>query len=385
MSYDTPEYYEWRDEAEQKGLIHKAALHYYIDDSKQLYAVYIDGRPVPVPIFTYRDWIDVQDIEYPINSFDSTKISDYDLDNLESLAKIMGYRNDDDDPEIDDYMWNGDVFGVTNCTRQGINFDFVESDYYTVREHGARLEEELYRGLYEADFDPDASVLDIAYQLNETQTPYRDKVATDFETVLEFKNQPRMAGGNAVTIFNTGDTYKIPVIKRSSDVSESAGWWSPVPCGVFQPYDEEYDDPSLRDHLFKEYSEYFFDVEPEEPIPEDLDGVTELEDMIENDSDSSSLVFTSAGIDCKNTNVQFYGALVVDDPEYFEEYIEGQEADNWEVEEYRLVDVKDGDKIKSLMKPVRSTNPYNVMGLAESLFYLKEEYGAVIGVDLERI
>lgn len=386
MSYDTQEYYEWRNKAEEAGLIHKAALKYYVDDSKQLYAVYIDGDPVPVPIFTYRDWIDVQEIDYPIANFENRHISDYSESTMQSIVDIIGFRNGEDDPKIEDYMWNADVYGVENGTREGINFDFVKSDYFTVREHGARLEEELYRGMYDVGFEPDASILDIAYKLNETDTPYRDKVATDFETVLKFKNRPRMAGGNAVTIFNTGDTYKIPVVKRSGDVSESAGWWSPIPAGVFQPYSsEDLDDPSLGDHLFKEYSEYFFGVAPDGESTDGLDGLEELKELVSDEDESSSLVFTSAGIDCKNTNVQLYGALIVDDPDYYEEYINGELDASWEVEDSMFIDVKDGERLKKLMKPVTITNPYNVMGLAEALIYLKEEYDAVLGVDIERI
>lgn len=378
------DYYEWRSKAEESGLLHRMAVSYYLEDSKQLYGALLNGEAITAPIFTYRDWVEVTDIEYPIRSFDEDKVSDFDREPLEEVARVMGHRDGNDDAEIEDYMWNGPVYGVESCEREGIHFDLVAADYYTVRERAARLEEEMYRGLYDAGFDPDASYQELYEQGNEVDTPYRDKVVPDFEEAVEFHDAPRLAGGNAVTIFNTGDGYKIPMIKRSGTVSESSGWWSPLPCGVFQPYHEDEGAyPKLRNHLYKEFAEYMFGLSPSDPLPDDFEPIEELDDILTDDSSDSALVHTATGIDCKNTNVQFYGALIIDDPEYYDQYINGL-SDSWEFEEYRLVDVTDGEMLQKILN-INVTNPYNVLGLCEALMLLEEEYNADLGVDLKAV
>lgn len=379
---DSSDYYEWRSKAVEKGLLHKAAVAYYINDSKQIYGIYIDDKPLPAPIFTYRDWIGNNDIEHPIKDYSNEKVSSYDEDNLQHIRDFIKYENGYSDEDVEDYFWNGDVYGATNCERSDINVSLVKSDYFTVREHSAQLEEELYSALYEGGFEPSATITEIAQNQNEIETPYRDEVAPDFKSVLEFRNAPRFVGANSLVIFNTGDGYKMPFIKRSDSVSNSSGWWSPPVAGVFQPYENK-DEPKFKDHVFKEFAEVFFGQNPTDTTEKDLDPMRELDEEITNPDTKSTLEFTSAGIDCKNTNIQLYGLLVIDDPEYYQKYIKDFCVESlWEIEDSKLIDVTDTEELEKFFSPISEINPYHLMGLSEGLMEFDEQYDPDIGIEL---
>lgn len=392
MSHPEYDYLEWRKQAEKNGLLHKATQLYYIADSKQLYSISIDGKIQTIPIFTYREWITTGDINLPLGDSNVSEIhSDYDTDVLQHLANSIAYNDgsDKESTQIEDYMWNDPVYGITDGERRKLDFEVTTSDYYTVRTHSTKLEEELFRSFYDLGVDPDIPMLDIQPRLSELSTPYRDKFARDLDTMLEFKeNTPRMAGGNAVMFFKTEDSYKFPIIRRSNNVAESRDWISFVPAGVFQPYlaedSETIPEPDLKQHILKEYSEYFFNADIDGPLPDSKE-VNELQELLADEENDSELVHTATGIDCKNTNMQFFGAMVIDDESYYEKYKESLELnDSWVVDGYSFVDVKDTEKLESLLSP-SITNPYNVLGLSEGLQFLKKEHDAVIGCDINRL
>lgn len=392
MSHSEYDYLEWRKRAEENGLLHKATQLYYIADSKQLYSISVDGKIQTVPIFTYREWIKSGNINLPLEDFDESGVySDYNESVLQNLAESIAY-NAGQDPEsasVDDYMWNDPVYGITDGERRKLGFDVAASDYYTVRTHSTKLEEELFRSFYDLGVDPDIPMLDIQPRLSELSTPYRDKYAHTLDLMLDFKeNTPRMAGGNAVVFFKTEDSYKFPIVRRSNTVAESRDWISFVPSGVFQPYLEnegdKIPDPDLQNHILKEYAEHFLDVDSKSPLPETPE-IDRLKQLLSDESSDSELVHTATGIDCKNTNMQFFGAMVVNDESYYEEYKEKLDnSESWMADNYSFVDVSNTEKIKSLLSP-SITNPYNVLGLSEGLQYLKKEHDAVVGCDINRL
>jgi len=87
------EYYHWRVQAEKNGLSHLAATAYYLDDSKRLYGIYVDGDPITAPIFSYRDWVHKSDSEYPIGSISTDNpVSDYNEKVIEEIERVISFR-----------------------------------------------------------------------------------------------------------------------------------------------------------------------------------------------------------------------------------------------------------------------------------------------------
>lgn len=368
------EYYQWRMKAQKNGLLHKATQLYYIDDSKQLYSIAVDDKIQTVPIFTYREWITNGDINMPISSYTDhdEPLSSYDTELLEDFADYISYVTDSE-LELNEIMWNDPVYGATDGVRRELNFELTPSDYYTVRSHAIKLENEMLRSFYQNGIEPDIKMLDIQSKLSELNVPYREKYASTLDEMLEFKeDSPRMVGGNSVIFFKTEDSYKFPIIRRDDTVSEARGWLSFIPAGVFQPSDKNnVTEPDLFEYFTTEYTEYFGD-NPKRTIT----------DLLQDPDSDSELVHTSTGIDCKNTNLQIFGAMVINDETFYENVQEI--VDSRGMERIELVDIKETEKVKALLSP-SITNPYNVLGLSEGLQYLKKEYDSVIGCDISRL
>lgn len=390
FSYEIPEdereYYEWRQKAQKNGLLHDATLAYYLSDSKHLYTIAVDGDLETAPIFTYRKWLEPHHpLDTPIAGVSPDPIvDDYEEDAMLEMVKTIAYNDGNFEGESDEYIWNGPVFAANKASTDTLSFNLVESDYFTVKTAAVKLKDELYRSLYERGVAADAPYLDVVDHINEIETPLRDEYYRNFEQVLEFHDGPRLAGCSVVSVFNTGDGYVVPIETRSSKVSESAGWKNPIPAGVLQPAEGEAerladmdseDLTILQEHIFEEYKGSFLDEENE------TEGLEALEDVLQ--TDDGKLIYTSAGIDCKQTYLQFYGLLFIDDPEYYEEYIEGQDLGGWEAEDVELVSLSDGDRLKELLDR-HTMNPYNLLGFAEALFTLRDVYDIELPIDLSR-
>lgn len=383
---DERDYYEWRTEAQQNGLLHDAALAYYISDSKHLYTIAIDGELETAPIFTYRKWLAPnENLDFPVESIEGDAVTEeYDTDAIREMTRSIAAAGESWEGNSDDYIWNGPVYGAISATTDSIGFRLVESDYYSVKSSASKLKDELYRSLYERGLEADAPYLDVVDHINEIDTPLRDKYYQKFEDVLEFHDGPRLAGCSAVTVFNTGDDYVIPIATRSSKVSESAGWKNPVPAGVLQPPRGESEELAevdsedisvLTEHILDEFCGTLLNEENQN------DGMTDLKALL--DTDDATLGYTASGIDCKQTYIQFYGILFIDDPEYYQTYIDGQELGGWETESVELVSVSDSEALKNLLSR-KVMNPYNLLGLSEALFVLRDSFDIDLPFDLQR-
>jgi len=386
ISEEDQDFYEWRQEAQKNGLLHDATLAYYLSDSKHLYTIVVDGDLETAPIFTYRKWLAADaDFDKPIEGVSEEPIrEEFDDGVIREMVEAIAYNDDSLDGDIEDYVWNGPVYAAINATTDTMNFRLVESDYFTVKNSAVKLKNELYKSLYERGVEPDAPYLDVVDHINEIDTPLRDKYYRTFEQVLQFRDGPRLAGSSAVTVFNTGDDYVIPIATRSSKVSESAGWKNPLPAGVLQPPEGEGKELStvksenltvLQEHILDEFRGAFLDDSSAER------GLMELHRMIENED--AHMMYTSAGIDCKQTYVQFYGMIMIDDPEYYQKYIEGEDLGGWESESVEMVSVSDEEKIKELLDR-HVMNPYNLLGFSEALFTLRDVFDVELPIELSR-
>lgn len=386
ISEEDQDFYEWRQEAQKNGLLHDATLAYYLSDSKHLYTIVVDGELETAPIFTYRTWLSTDEsLDKPIEGVSEEPIkNEYEDETIQEMVEAVAYNDGNFDGDIEDYVWNGPVYAAINATTDTMNFRLVESDYFTVKNSAVKLKNELYRSLYERGVEPDAPYLDVVDHINEIDTPLRDKYYRTFEQVLQFRDGPRLAGSSAVAVFNTGDDYVIPIATRSSKVSESAGWKNPLPAGVIQPPEGQGEELSkvgseeltvLQEHILDEFRGSFLDDDSAER------GMMELHRMLEDDD--AHMMYTSAGIDCKQTYVQFYGLIMVDDPAYYEKYIEGQDLGGWESESVELVSVSDEEAVKELLDR-HVMNPYNLLGFSEALFTLRDVFDIELPLDLSR-
>lgn len=373
------DYYRWKKEATSHGLINNAAFSYYIQDSKYLYSVFIDGTPVTAPVFTFRRWLKDSQVDEPLGEFNiENRIEEqYDESRVEEMARQIAFECEDvsdlEDIDITRYLWNAPVYAVTNVERDSMKFDITVSDYFTTRDTSFILEEEMSKGLYENKVEPDSDFIDLRESLNRFTPDYRNQYAETFDEVMNFKQGYGLAGGTAMTFFKVAeDEYVFPIIKLSSEVSSYRGWLTPAVTGVFQPYrvkPEEAPEPSLRTHYLKELSEVFFDADPRDSIENtDEKAYAVLEDILS--SDEGEIRHTSVGIDCKTTDVRFNGVICVDDQSYFEEYLENKDYESWEYEKLEFISTKNEEKMKEMFHRSKMT-PYNIVCLSEGLRWLE--------------
>jgi len=389
MTFDT-DYYAWKQKATSSGLLNNAAFSYYIQDSKYLYSIFIDGIPVTAPVFTFRRWLKDSDVNEPIGEFEiekrvEEKYADSTIEELARQTAFVDGIEDLDDIDVSKYLWNAPVYAVTNVDRDNMKFDITISDYFSTRNTGFTLEEELAKGLYENDVEPDTEFIELRDSINKFTPDYRTEFAETFDDVMKFKQGYGMAGGSAMTFFKiSDDEYVFPIIQNSTEVSEYQGWLTPAVTGVFQPYrvnSENAPEPSLRTHYLKELSEVFFDVDPRDSIDNitDIEAYNKLEKILT--TDDGVMRHTSVGIDCKTTNVQFNGVITIDDPTYFEEYIKPLSFDSWEYENFEFVSTKDEERMKELFHRSKMT-PYNIVCLSEGLRWLEKNRSIELPFDL---
>lgn len=378
MTFDT-DYYEWKQKATSSGLINNAAFSYYIQDSKYLYSVFIDKTPVTAPVFTFRRWLKDSEVNEPLGEFNiEDRVEDKYADSaIEELARQIAFEDGIEDLkniDISKYLWNAPVYAITNVDRDEMKFDITISDYFSTRNTGFTLEEELAKGLYRNKVEPDTEFIELRDSINKFTPEYRNKFAETFDDVMNFGQGYGMAGGSAMVFFKVSeDEYVFPIIRNSTEVSKYQGWLTPAVTGVFQPYrvkPENAPEPSLRTHYLKEFSEIFFDIDPRDSIEnvQDIEEYNKLEEILT--TEDGVMRHTSVGIDCKTTNVQFNGVMTIDDIDYFKEYIKPLEFDSWEYEHLEFVSTKDEDRMKELFHRSKMT-PYNIVCLSEGLRWLE--------------
>lgn len=378
------DYFNWRQSAQEHGLLHNAALSYYISDAKNLYTILIDGELETAPIFTYRQWLySMTPVDDAVELVQQESETTYDTESLQELVKTIGMNTGKKSGKASEFIWNGPVFAATDSHSKQSKFTLQPSKYYTVKSTSEKLRNELYQALYDAGVDADASYLDVIEPIGDVQLPYRDSRFGSFNAVQEY-NSPRLTGGSAVTVFNTGSDYVIPISKRSQKVSEAPGWKSPVPGGVFQPPTDEtpethtnVETAPLENHLLSEFYLTFL-----QNIPNDKEAFENLQKLLNNNS-SSQLWYTGGGIDCQQAYVQLYNLFFIDDPEFYNTYIKNQDLQNWESDTIEFISLSDADDVKSILDR-HTVNPYNLLGFAEALFTLQDELNVDIPVDLSR-
>lgn len=373
------EYYQWRVEAEKNGLSHLAATAYYLDDSKRLYGIYVDGDPITAPIFSYRDWVHKSDSEYPIGSIsDAEPVSDYNEKVIEEIERVISFRkNNSIESEIGTNLWNGEVYAAEGSHRNNIDLELQKSDYYTVRSAAGILEEELYKRLYERDLEPDASFKEIQDEIPRLYLPYRSEIAESFDDLIEI-DSPRLVGSTGITFYqDENGEYHFPVIVPDSSVSEGYSLWTPPEGGVLQVLD--HNELSIKNHYYEKLQRMSSDTIGSSGI--DLE---RIKSEIASDDNESEISHTATGIDCKSGSIQIYNAMVLTNPDHYQQISQLTADDIPGVDRFALVNTKNTEALKKLLS-INTMNPQNVMGLSEGLQFLETEHFGDIGVFIRRM
>jgi len=387
------DYYQWRINAQRNGLGYAAALATYVENSgRRLYLTFVDDKPVTAPVFTYQRWRKSGEPNEKFVAYDDEFImgkDTYDEDLLRESENIIESFSDSPSypAEVGTYTWNNPTYVATDIDKDTGELDSALGYYYPLKEKSIRLEEELYRELYQAGVSPDISYSSLSNRMNRFEFNYRGNNYSSFTEVVSMEDGPYLIGSSCIVLFNTGDNYVMPVATRSSEVSEAQEWKTPIPGGVFQPESSDsdsYPEPDNRKHVLREFAENFSEYTHKEHATEDgesyrnVDAIQRLEELLKDNE--ASLSYTSTGIDCLKHYVQIYSVLVIDDPEYYDEHIP-DEPQTWEDDTLEFVDVSDGTNLRQLLN-INKLNPYHIMGMSEGLQYAEENHGVEVGVDL---
>jgi len=373
------EYYHWRVQAEKNGLSHLAATAYYLDDSKRLYGIYVDGDPITAPIFSYRDWVHKSDSEYPIGSISTDNpVSDYNEKVIEEIERVISFRKTGKiESEIGTNLWNGEVYAAEGSHRNNIDLELQQSDYYTVRSAAGILEEELYKRLYERDLEPNASFKEIQDEIPRLYLPYRSELAESFDDLINI-DSPRLVGSTGITFYQdeNGEHY-FSVIVPDASVSEGYSLWTPPEGGVLQVLD--HNELSIKNHYFEKLQRMGSDSLGSTGL--DLE---KMRSEIEDEDNESTLSHTATGIDCKSGSIQIYNAMVLTNPEHYNTISQLTAEDIPGVDRFALVNTKNTQALKRLLS-INTMNPQNVMGLSEGLQFLQTEHFGDLGVFIRRM
>lgn len=357
-------YLKWRSTAQREGFLYKFTSAYYQNNIDNLYSITVDNEDRLIPVFVDGDWFHRVKSDVPITQYNNTLLSDYDLEYLRMIAKSIAYEKGKQSGFISDYLWNNKTYGVMSASTNSLDFRLRLTDYYTVRQQSAHLTEEILQSAYKQDIDPKIDYSSLLEKSGQIESPYRDTYYRNFEHMTNFNRRPRLSSRSTIVVLNTGDGYAIPFEKRGADVSESPFWWNPVPGGVFQPLRDTETQPSMKDDTIHSIAERLT------PSYDPRQIRTYLLDLL--DEGGASIEYLTTGIDSINGYVQFYTLFVINDPMFYERFIENEKS-SWQAQDTALIYINNKERMKQLLNP-KILNPYNVLGLSEGLMRINKNY-----------
>lgn len=376
-SEECKEYQDWFNTAERNGVIDEAVIAYYAP-SDQMYEYEVNGRRVQVPIFSKGKWLtDEHTFEELEGRRRDTEIIDVDESAVSEQIERIKQRENVSGDEVP--LFNGDVAISSPRMVDGIpQIDIIQSDYFSKLTSDYRFRDEVLQVLYSYDLAPDAGKERIQELVEEASFSNRDVEAPDFQSIVDSLDEHATPFGiNTLVVFNTGSGYKLLVSKRGPTLALYPDWWHPIPCGGMEL-------PSGEENVFK----YTIQKEFAEEVlsaPEDAsevwseEGMRELRSLL--DSGEAHLDCTGVTVTATRLGLNANALLFIEDPEYFEKYVTAENLDNFENQDWELVDITDEGSLEWILS-TDTCAPVTLPCVVEGLLHLESAYDIQCSVDL---
>lgn len=367
----TRSYNEWREKASKCGLLFRALSQYYENDLEEnQYTYSVDGTVFDIPQFTSNMWTRPEVADYQISFDDGTPVSDeIDACVSEYVKPAIFAGNSEEsqtelEPEPDDYIWNGTIYGCQNISLSSTEFCLSPMTYYTAATRFHRLQNELYRSLYAEGVSPTDTT---PFPRAGIQGTSRDTIAPELDELLDTR-RPLSVGAAAICFVNTGDEYKL-LISRMSDAATSgaAGTLDTVPSGFFEPDKQDTADFLTR-HVLREFNE---EVLGRSENAESLRSGASSELLRLLDGHGATLETVLAHVNQVKGHLTISCALLIDDPDFYENYLSDGDDGGWEVDSIEFLRLSDAvETVTNTSIGEFKTN--RVPAVIESLCYLRD-------------
>lgn len=373
-NYDDNPYYRWWYSIEKSGLPMQAMTAYYEQhDPSALCTISFGQDEFTYPILT-RDswsWTSSDGAESFIFN-DEVRQTDYEWYYITSAISRMAYAADavsvDTIEEIEEYVWNGDLYTVNTLHEDTDEIELILSDFYSVLSSSEPFIAEVNSFLYNNNFSQATQSETVRELVTETDFPIRDSEAQTLDEIVSKSSQTEFPiGGTHPIILKTDTGYECLVSRRSTEVQSWPEYWTVVPAGYFAPdgIDKRL---GVLNQFYSEYCEELFS-ETEGTVTSDSKKIREAElNQIEN---KSEFVVTGLGVEGVGLSFEVSGLYVVYDEAAATQMKEDMDF-NYEVDGATFLDLDDVDAVRDFLSPDDVTPP-SAFAFINALEFLQEE------------
>lgn len=299
-------------------LAREAITNYYATNSHQLYNHNSEtSGDVQLPIFVLDEWLQerpVQEVVGDLKLFAQSHIDKYGLAKTVESSVYKHNKNPSDikKENVEQYLQNPPVYRVSGLNSEPPFFDFELTKFMTVLSQVNRLYYELFDAINVSDD------VDIGTNFFNDRLEYRNQEVPDFNHMLNLKKKQRFLNMNIFTVFNRDGEYVTPISERGPGDYQYPTWYSIVPTGNFHYLTAPQDEFDLQHSILRAVKQNIFS---NNHLTNNLRETPPLR-LIKKGLETGdvTLRYTGAGVDAITTNVHMTGVLLIDNPEYLENY-----------------------------------------------------------------
>lgn len=371
--YEDNPYYRWWYSIERSGLpMHTITAYYQQNDPQSLFSITFDDEEFTYPLLT-RDswrWTTFDGAEAFIFN-DEVRQTDYEWYYISSSISRMAYAADavsvDTVDEIEEYVWNGDLYTVNTVSEDEDQIEVILSDFYSVLSSSEPFIAEVNSFLYNNNLSQATNQEKVQRLVSETEFPIRDRKANTLDMIIGNSSQTELPiGGTHPIILKTETGYECLVSRRSTEVQSWPEYWTVVPAGYFAPdgIDKRL---GVLNQFYSEYCEELFSEE-EGTVTSNTRKIREAE--LNQAEDKSEYVVTGVGVEGVSLSFEVSGLYLVYDEEASMQMKEDMDF-NYEVEGAAFLDLDDVEEVRDFLTPDDVTPP-SAFAFVNALQYLKD-------------
>lgn len=370
--YDDNPYYRWWYSIEKSGLpMHTITEYYTKSDPSSLFSVVFDGEEFTYPLLTQDSWrwttFDGAE-SFVFN--DEVRQTDYEWYYITSSISRMAYAANavsvDTIEEIEEYVWNGELYTVNMFSEDKDEVEVILSDFYSVLSSSEPFIAEVNSFLYNNNLSQATDRKKLRRLVTETEFPIRDEKANTLEDIIENSSQTEFPiGGTHPIILKTETGYECLVSRRSTEVQSWPEYWTVVPAGYFSPdgIDKRL---GVLNQFYSEYCEELFN-ETEGSVTGNTRKIREAE--FNQAEGNSEYVVTGLGVEGVSLSFEVSGLYIVYDESVSREMKQDMDF-NYEVDGVEFLDLDDVDEVRDFLTP-NDVTPPSAFAFVNALQYLK--------------
>jgi len=373
-NYESNPYYRWWYSVENAGIPFKTITKYYQKfDEESLFSLSFDDEEYTYPLLTRDDWQWVSSSDQFTFFFnDEIQQTDYQWYYITSSISRMAYASDADSvdtiDEIEEYVWNGDLYTVNIVQNENKKIELIRSDFYSVLSSSEPFIAELNSFLYNNGVSQATDISKIDVEFTDSALPIRDSKANNLKQIVDHSSKTEFPiGGTYPIILKTETGYECLISKRSNEVQSWPEYWTVVPAGYFAPDTIEASN-KIQAQFYSEYCEELFN-HSEGSVTTNTEKVLEAEEH--QNQNKSEFVVTGMSVDALTLSFEVSGVYIVHDLETAKE-LKSEMDVNYEVDSFEFLDLDDIEKVKKFLSPERITPP-SAFAFINALKYLEKE------------